>query len=59
MGFSVAAVPALAWPLVKARDAVWRFCLNLQVLPEFVSPAQICMSPASSWAQPHHPYCTL
>lgn len=53
-GFSVAAVPALAWPLVKARDAVCSFCLNLQVLPEFVGPAQICSSTASSWTQPHH-----
>lgn len=28
-------VPALALPLMKARDAVCRFCLNLVVLPEF------------------------
>lgn len=47
------AVPALALLVEKVRDTVCRFCLNLQVLPEFAGPRPFlgpsCFIPAASF----------
>lgn len=47
------AVPALVLLVEKVRDAVCRFCLNLQVLPEFAGPCPFlgpsCFIPAASF----------